>query len=113
MKVRTVASAIFLAATCASCSMGRVNARMAYWQAEVDDHLPLGSALADAESFFRERGVALRCCASGPGFSDNYYALERDVGRFMWTQYSVEIFLEVSMEQTVRNIRIHRIGVGL
>jgi hypothetical protein len=97
----------------AGCSMGRVNSRVAYWQMQTKVHVPAGTSLKDAQSFFSSRGLDLRCCMSGPDIRDAYSASERDVGRFGFTEYSVVIVADVSASNVVDRVRVLRIGVGL
>jgi len=50
---------------------------------------------------------------SGPEIHDAYSASERNIGRFVLTEYSVLIVADVSEDQTINRIRILRVGVGL
>jgi len=93
--------------------MGRVNSRVAYWQKQTEVHVPLGTSLDEAKRFFASQGLELRCCMSGPDIHDAYSATERNVGRFVFTEYSVLIVAAVSAKQTIDRVRILRIGVGL
>jgi hypothetical protein len=95
------------------CTMGRVNSRVAYWQKQTEIHVPVGSSLDDAQKFFASQGLELRCCMSGPDIRNAYSATERDVGRFVFTEYSVLIVADVSANQTIDRVRVLRIGVGL
>ena len=93
--------------------MGRVNSRVAYWQKQTEIHVPVGTSLDDAKTFFSSHGLELRCCMSGPDIHDAYSASERNVGRFVFTEYSVLIVADVSANQTINRVRVLRIGVGL
>jgi len=93
--------------------MGRVNSRVAYWQKQTEIHVPVGISLDDAQKFFVSQGLELRCCMSGPDIHNAYSATERDVGRFVFTEYSVLIVADVSANQTIDRVRVLRIGVGL
>ena len=95
------------------CTMGRVNSRVAYWQKQTEIHVPVGSGLDDAQKFFASQGLELRCCMSGPDIRNAYSATERNVGRFVFTEYSVLIVADVSANQTIDRVRVLRIGVGL
>ncbi len=108
-------SALACASACLflSCSTGRVNSRVEYWVEQTRDHLPVGTRLADAESFFASRDLTLRCCMSGPDIEHAYSATERNVGRFAFTEYSVLIVVDVSPDGLVNRVRVQRIGVGL
>ena len=50
---------------------------------------------------------------SGPDIHYAYSASERNVGRFVFTEYSVLIVADVSANQTINRVRVLRIGVGL
>src|SRR5579862_3853835 len=95
------------------CTMGRVNSRVAYWQKQTAIHVPVGTSLDEARRFFASQGLELRCCMSGPDIHDAYSASERNVGRFVFTEYSVLIVVDVSAKQIVDRVRVLRIGVGL
>jgi len=95
------------------CSAGRADARVSYWMQEAQLHVPVGTPIADAIAFFASRGLALTCCMSGPDIEQAYSAMERDVGRFAWTEYSALIVVDVSREQRVRRVRVLRVGMGL
>jgi hypothetical protein len=86
---------------------------VAYWQKQTDIHVPAGTSLDDAKRFFASQGLELRCCMSGPDIHDAYSATERDVGRFVFTEYSVLIVADVSGNQKIDRVRVLRIGVGL
>ena len=107
----TVCSLAVSSAT--GCSIGHANARVAYWTEETRVHVPVGSRLEDAQAFFASHGLQLRCCMSGPDIDRAYSATERDIGRFVWTEYSALIVVDVSPEQRVTRVRVLRIGVGL
>lgn len=107
------ACCIGLPLTLSACTMGRVNSRVAYWQEQTAIHVPVGTSLGDARAFFASHGLELRCCMSGPEIHDAYSASERNIGRFMLTEYSVLIVADVSEDQTINRIRILRVGVGL
>jgi hypothetical protein len=105
----------FLAAlVVAGCSMDRVNERVAYWDTETHAHLPTGTTLADAKQFFASRGLALTCCVSGPPGAPKYYsAMDRKVGRSLFTEYDVAILVAMNDAQRVETVRVERWGVGL
>jgi hypothetical protein len=107
----TIGSAAALAAT--GCTMWQVNSRVAYWQKQTEMHVPVGTSLDDAQKFFASQGLELRCCTSGPEIHDAYSATEQNVGRFVFTEYSVLIVADVSADKTIDRVRILRIGVGL
>jgi hypothetical protein len=69
--------------------------------------------LKDAEAFFAARRVKLTCCMSGPDIDNAYSARERDVGRFVFTEYSVLIVVDVAPDGLLKQVRVLRIGVGL
>ena len=95
------------------CSTGRANSRVEYWVEQTRDHLPVGTRLVDAERFFAARGLKLKCCMSGPDIDNAYSAMERNAGRFVFTEYSVLIVVDVSPDGLVNRVRVQRIGVGL
>jgi hypothetical protein len=112
---RAAAAALVCLSACLllGCSMGRVHSRVQYWVGQTREHLPPGTPLKDAESFFAARGVKLRCCMSGPDIDNAYSATERDVGRFVFTEYSVLIVVDVAPDGLLRQVRVLRIGLGL
>ena len=69
--------------------------------------------MEDAEAFFAARGLEIRCCTSGPDFDHAYSATERHIGRFLWTEYSALIVVEVDPDHRVSRVRVVRVGVGL
>jgi hypothetical protein len=97
----------------AGCSIGRADSRIAYWQAETQAHLPVGTRVEDAQAFFASRGLHLQCCMSGPNIENAYSATEKNIGRLGWTEYSALIVVDVSPDQRVSKVRVLRIGVGL
>jgi hypothetical protein len=95
------------------CTLGRVNDRVAYWDAETRQHLPSGTALSEAQQFFAARGLTLACCVSGPpGAAEYYFAKEGKVGRFFFTEYDVAVLVALSPSQQVETVRVERWGVG-
>ncbi len=114
-RLTRLSSVLACAAACLllGCSTGRVNSRVEYWVAQTREHLPVGTRLADAESFFASRSLTLRCCMSGPDIDHAYSTMERNVGRFAFTEYSVLIVVDVSPDGLVNRVRVERIGVGL
>jgi len=94
------------------CSIGRANARVAYWTEQARLHIPAGTPIAAAASFLATRGLQLRCCMSGPGIDRAYSATDRNIGRFGWIEYSTLIVVDVSSDQRVNRVRVLRIGVG-
>jgi hypothetical protein len=97
----------------AGCTVGRANARVAYWTEETRVHVPVGSRIEDAQAFFASRGLDLRCCTSGPDINEAYSATERNIGRFAWTEYSALIVVDVAPDRRVSHVRVLRTGVGL
>jgi hypothetical protein len=111
---RHAACCIFILLCLGGCTTGHVAKRLSYWTSETRDHLPIGTDLPDAERFFETRGVRLRCCVSAePDVPKSYFAVERDVGRLLWTQYSVAVLVRISATGQVENVRVERWGVGL
>ena len=102
---------IALAAT--GCSVDHADARISYWTKEAQINVPVGTPIGTAQAFFASRGLELRCCMSGPDIEHAYSAMERDIGRFIWTEYSALIVVDVSAEQRVNRVRVLRVGVGL
>ena len=87
---------------------------MAYWDAEMRQHLPPGTAFSEAQQFFAARGLTLTCCVSGPpGAAKYYFAKERKVGRVFFTEYDVAVLVGLSASQQVETVRVERWGVGL
>jgi hypothetical protein len=99
--------------TVAGCTAGRADARVAYWTQETRTHVPIGSRIEEAQAFFASRGLELRCCMSGPDIDRAYSAMERNIGRFVWTEYSALIVVDVTADRQVRRVRVLRVGVGL
>ena len=97
----------------AGCTVGRADARVAYWTEETRVHIPVGTRIEDAQAFFASRGLELRCCTSGPDIDRAYSAMERNTGRFVWTEYSALIVVDVASDRRVSRVRVLRIGVGL
>jgi hypothetical protein len=104
---------LFAGLAIAGCSVGRADARVAYWIGETRVHVPIGTRIEDAQTFFASRGLELRCCTSGPDIEQAYSAVERNIGRFAWTEYSALIVVDVSPEGRVSRTRVLRIGAGL
>jgi len=94
------------------CSTARVDERITYWKAETDAHLKIGTSRHDAEAFFTARSATLKCCVSGPLGPMQHYALERNVGRFLWTEYDVAVLVDFSPAEEVRAVHVQRWGVG-
>lgn len=95
------------------CTVGRADARVSYWIGETRVHVPIGTRIEDAQAFFASRGLELRCCTSGPGIEQAYSAVERNIGRFVWTEYSALIVVDVSQAGRVTRTRVLRVGAGL
>jgi hypothetical protein len=113
-RARLATCCIFTLLCLWGCTTGHVATRLSYWTSETRDHLPIGTGLADAERFFEARGVQLRCCVSAePDLPKSYYAVERDVGRLLWTQYSVAVLVRISATGQVENVQVERWGFGL
>ena len=111
---RQVACCILSLLCLSGCTTGRVAARMSYWTSETQAHLPVGTELADAERFFEARGLQLRCCVDAePDVPKSYIASERNVGRLLWMEYSVAVFVRISATGRVEDVRVVRLGVGL
>jgi hypothetical protein len=105
-----VAAAVVLVS---GCTMGRVERRMQYWQEETHKHLPVGTPLADAQTFFATRGLKLVCCLSAePRVPKSRYASERNVGQFLWMKYNVVVLVKMSAENQVESVQVERWGVG-
>jgi hypothetical protein len=102
-----------LALAQAGCTVNHANARVAYWTEETRLHIPIGSRIEDAQEFFASHGLQLRCCMSGPDIDHAYSAVERNIGRFAWTEYSALIVVDASPDHRVSRVRALRIGVGL
>ena len=99
--------------TAPGCSIGHANARIKYCTEETRLHVPVGTRLEDAQAFFASHGLQFGCCISGPDMNKAYSATERDIGRFMWMEYSAFIVVDVAADQTVSRVRVLGIGVGL
>ena len=95
------------------CTVGRANARVSYWSAETRAHVPVGIRIEEAQAFFTSRGLQLRCCMSGPDIDQAYSAMERNIGRFVWTEYSALIVVDVAADHRVSRVRVLRVGLGL
>lgn len=114
LKYRQIACCIVALLSLWGCTTGRVAARLSYWSSEARDHLPVGTALPEAERFFEARGLQLRCCVDAePSVPKSYYAVERNVGRLLWTEYDVAVLVRISLAGRVENVRVERWGVGL
>jgi hypothetical protein len=97
----------------ASCSTGRVNERVAYWTTITAEQVRPGSTLDAAQGVLSAHGLQLQCCVSGPDNKQSYFALEKDVGRFFFTVYSVAVIVNISRDNLVEEARVERWGVGL
>ena len=96
------------------CTTYLLEEHISYWKTETEKYLPVGSTLQEAQDFFAGRGIELRCCVSAPPEITNaYFALERKVGRVLWTQYDVAILVDVSETQKVERTRVQAWGMGL
>jgi len=95
------------------CSTGRVNERVAYWTKITADQVPPGITLERAKTILSARGLQLQCCVSGPDNKRSYFASEKDVGRFYFTEYSVVVIVNISQDNLVEDARVERWGVGL
>lgn len=111
-RVLLAMAVMVLALTSAGCTTYKVDQRIAYWQAEVAQGLPMGALKADAEAFFAARGTPLICCvrSEGPWY---HMATERNVGRAIIMEYDVAVLVEIGDDQRVRSVRVQRWGVGL
>jgi len=109
----TVLVSALLMPSIVSCSIGHANARVTYWTEETRLHVPVGMPIADAQAYFATQGLQLRCCMSGPDIEHAYYAMARDIGRFVFTEYAAQIVVDVSPDQRVTRVRVQRVGVGL
>jgi hypothetical protein len=96
-----------------ACSMGHVYEREQFWTATTAARLPLGTPLTEAKALFAANGLELKCCVSGDGMNEAYYALERNVGRALITEYDVAVIIEVSKDEKVARVRVQRWGIGL
>ncbi len=107
-------SLVAVSTVLAACSLGRVNTRVTYWATETRAHLPVGASLDDVRRFFAARGLRMNCCVSAPpGGSRYYFALERKVGRFVFTEYDVAVLIAFTSDERVESVRVERWGVGL
>jgi hypothetical protein len=97
----------------AGCSTWRVNERVAYWSKITADQVPSGSTLENAQTVLAAHGLPLRCCVSGPDNKQSYFASDKNVGRFFFTEYSVVVIVNVSRDGHVEDARVERWGVGL
>jgi len=102
-----------IALVLSACTIGRVNERVSYWTKETTAHVPVGASIEDAKAFFASRGLETRCCTSGFDSAPAITATERDVGRFVFTEYSVLIVVDMTSDRRVSGVRVFRIGVGL
>ena len=109
VELAMVCSALFTV----GCSMGKVNERVAYWTKITADQVPPGSTLEKAQSVLSAHGLQLRCCVSGPDNKQSYFASEKDVGRFFFTEYSVVVIVNFSRDNNVEDARVERWGLGL
>lgn len=94
------------------CSAGRADARVAYWTEQARLHMPTGIPVGEAQAFLAAHGLQLRCCMSGPGIDKAYSAMDPDVGRFGWIEYSALIVVDVTPDRRVDRVRVVRVGVG-
>lgn len=102
-----------LAVLLVGCSVGRANRRVEYWEVQTRSHVPKGIRIKDARTFFASQGLDLGCCMSGPDIKGAYSAMDRNVGRFAFMEYSLLIVVDVDQEHLVERVRVLRIGVGL
>ena len=110
---RRLLAALATATLLASCTIGRVDTRMKYWQEQTDKNLPVGTPLADAQAFFTARGLNLRCCVDAePTILKSWFASEPYVGRLLWMEYSVTVLVKMSPDDRVENVRVERWGAG-
>ncbi len=103
---------LFSALLATGCSTGRVNERVSYWSKITADRIPSGSTLDNAEAVLAANGLQLRCCVSGPDDKKSYFASEKNVGRFFFTEYSVVVIVNVSQDGHVEDSRVETWGVG-
>jgi hypothetical protein len=99
--------------TITGCTVGRANAKVSYWTEEAREHVPIGTRIENAQAFFASRGLQLRCCTSGPDIDQAYSTMERNIGHFVWTEYSALIVVDVAPDHRVSRVRVLRVGVGL
>ena len=111
--MKSVIAGLLLTVFCGACSMGAVDRRMTYWHDETGRDLPIGATHAQADEFFRARGTKLICCVSGPQSRKSYVVWERNVGRFLWMEYDVAVFVEFSEADRVQSIEVRHLGIGL
>ncbi|MGY1411078.1 MULTISPECIES: hypothetical protein [unclassified Luteimonas] len=95
-----------------ACDFGRSASRIAYWQSETEKYLPVGISKGDAEKFFHDRGLTLRCCMSGPNIESAHAARERNIGRHFFMEYEANIIVDFK-DDKVDRVRVMRFGVGL
>ena len=93
--------------------MGRVYERIAYWEAETKNGLPVGTKIEEAQRFFSARGVELGCCVSAPGMREAHYAREAEVGSFGLVRYDVVVLVSSDASKQLQAVQVQRWGVGL
>jgi len=113
MRVGFELAVICSALVAAGCSTGRVDERVDYWSKITSDKVPSGSTLENAQTVLAAHGLQLRCCVSGLDNKQSYFAPEKNVGRFFFTEYSVVVIVNVSHDGHVENVKVERWGVGL
>ncbi len=96
----------------ASCSSSRVDERMTYWSKVISNQVPSGSTIESARSVLATHGLSLTCCVSGPDEKQSYFAVEKRVGRFLFTEYDVAVIINVSKDNHVADARVEKWGVG-
>ena len=104
--------AIALLLLLTACDFGRSTSRIVYWQDETSKNLPIGTSKSDAEKFFRDRGIELGCCISGPDMKNSYLATEKNIGRELFMEYNVTIVVDFKDDKVAR-VRVMRLGAGL
>src|SRR5438067_1119126 len=111
--MRRLLQLLVLTSLLAGCAVGVIDERIEYWNSETSRNLPPGSTLKQAEDFFSHRGLKLSCCVSGPDNKNAYMAIERNVGRVLWSEYDVAIIVDFTKDEQVQRTRVLRWGVGL
>ena len=102
-----------LAFCLAACDFGKSASRIEYWQNETARQLPVGTSKADAEKFFRDRGLRLGCCISGKAdMVNSHLAKEKNIGRELFTQYDAAIVVDFEQDKVAR-VSVLRFGIGL
>ena len=101
-----------VASLISGCAMGRVDERLAFWQEARATHLKPGTPIVDARDFFRSQGNELRCAVEGSGVRI-CSATEWNLGHRFLMQYGVNVTIHLSDTETIEDVEVARLGVGL